>query len=270
MSLSHRSVLRLGGPRRSPNRAVKGEPFTGTLTANDGCASSPSRTCATTRHSCSESLSTITAPEMASNWRVASSSMWPMKLCRSVWPARRSRLPRITAFALASSVTRSSAARSRSPRTSSTRRPRCSAAPITPAAVSIDVGRLADEPQHPRDRSAHFRRLEQQATRPGGGGQEPLAALERLVDCGELLRTRGGFAFDLEQGNGGIHVRRYSQRFERQIGKFSAPGTGSLPAGGLLYLKGERTRRLRGVGARSPSGGLRTHKSSRVVGESRA
>ena len=59
-----------------------------------------------------------------------------MKLCRSVSPARRSRLPRITAFALASSATRSSAACSRSRRTSSTRRSRCSAAPITPAAVS--------------------------------------------------------------------------------------------------------------------------------------
>src|SRR2546430_4239820 len=81
---------------------------------------------------------------------------------------------------------------------------------------AIDAGRLADEPQHPRNRSAHFRRLEQQATRPGGGGQETTAAPERLVDCGELLRTRGGFAFDFEQGNGGIHVRRYSPRFEWQ------------------------------------------------------
>ena len=59
-----------------------------------------------------------------------------MKLCRSVSPARRSRLPRITAFALASSATRSSAACSRSRRTSSTRRSRCRAAPMTPAAVS--------------------------------------------------------------------------------------------------------------------------------------
>ncbi len=103
---------------------------------NGGCASWPSCTCATMRHCCSESLSTITAPETASNWRVASSSMWPMKLCSSVSPARRSRLPRMTALALASSATRSSAARSRSRRTSSTSRSRCSAAPITPAAVS--------------------------------------------------------------------------------------------------------------------------------------
>ena len=59
-----------------------------------------------------------------------------MKLCRSVSPASRSRLPRITALALASSATRCSAACWRSRRTSSTSRSRCSAAPITPAAVS--------------------------------------------------------------------------------------------------------------------------------------
>ena len=59
-----------------------------------------------------------------------------MKLGISVSPASRSRLPRITAFALASSATRSSAACSRSRRTSSSSRWRCRAAPMTPAAFS--------------------------------------------------------------------------------------------------------------------------------------
>ena len=112
----------------------------------------------------------------------------------------------MTAFALASSATRSSAACSRSRRTSSTRRSRCSAAPITPAAVSsaassdgIDGALLARvvEAHHPDELAGHEDRHDRLGLGAdaldarGGAGRRDLARAQADAAPGaQLARTR--------------------------------------------------------------------------------
>ena len=107
-------------------------------------------------------------------------------------------------------------------------------------ADAIDVGRLPDQPQHTRDGGAHVGGLEQQAARRGGSGEQPLACPQGLVDLAELFRTGSGLGFRFQDGHIRVHVWRYSQAFQGQIGKSSAPRTGSAATDASLYLKRER------------------------------
>jgi hypothetical protein len=81
---------------------------------------------------------------------------------------------------------------------------------------AVDMRRLADQPEHARNRPPHVGRLEQQAAGTGGGQEQPLARLQRLVDPRELLRAGEGFDCRFEEGDGGVHVGRRSEDLLRQ------------------------------------------------------